>query len=243
MKKYFIIPAIAFTALFATSSCSEWDDHYDEANIASTSNVDVYNCNVGDYIKSDREISKMAALFESAGIISSLDANQSYTFIVCSNSCFNESKITDGIAYAKYCTADMALAPSVLKDGFGIQTRLGKQIWVKENGDSLTLDGANIKKTVKTNNGYVYIIDDILTIHPSAYEYLLTLGDEYSTFKNLVTSYDYKWFDKENSTVIGIAQDGSTLYDSVIVIRNTLMDRYYVDGQPMWNMRDEQYNS
>lgn len=265
MKKYFIIPAIAFIALFAATSCSEWDDHYDEANIASTSNVIVYDGTISDFIKSAQgtileytatqsdpvggsnygksDISKMATLFVNTGIANSLDANQSYTLIACENEGYDENNITDAAAYTKYCTADMALAPSVLKDGFGIQTRLGKQIWINGDGDNQTLDGSKIKVVVKANNGYVYVIDKMLSIHPSVYEYLLSLGDEYSTFKNMVTKYDYEWFDKENSTIIGIAQDGSTLYDSVKVIRNTLMDRYYADGQPMWNMRDEQYNS
>ena len=119
--------------------------------------------------------------------------------------------------------------------------RSGKSVWVYENGKQL--DGLNISKIVKTVNGFVYYVDGILPIRQSAYELLLSLGEDYSRFKNLVLSYDYKYFDREHSKPIGVTTDGRVLYDSVIIVKNTLMDRYTSDGTPIWDMRSESYNT
>ncbi|NPD90965.1 hypothetical protein [Xylanibacter muris] len=243
MKKFFIIPLLAVSALFAVS-CSEWDDHFDATGISSTGKVNVYNGDIMSYMKAASDVSKMSAIYEQNGIYEGNSSDKSYTFIVCDDADFDASAIDDAAVFAKYCVADMEISPSLLKDGFGIMTRSGKSIWVHGSGNDVKLDNYSVKKTVKTDNGYVYYVDGMLPVRKSVYEYLMSLDDRnYSMFKKLVAMYDTTWFDREHSTIIGVGQDGSTIYDSVIVVRNTLMDRYTSDGQEVWNMRDENYNS
>lgn len=70
------------------------------------------------------------------------------------------------------------------------------------------------------------------------------LGDDYSIFKDLVASYEEEYFDAENSTPDGVDDMGNTYYsDSVISVRNTLMDRYTQNGVSYWNMRSENYTT
>lgn len=243
MKKVFMISMLAAATIFATS-CSDWDDHFDEAGISSTDKVDIYNGDIVSYMKNMAEVSKMSEIYEKNGVYQNTAADKSYTFIICDNNVLNNGEIADEASFADYCVSDIALSPSTLQDGFGIQTRLGKQIWVQLENGTTKLENHSIKKIVKTNNGYIYYMDGVLPIRQSVYEYLKSLDDtNYSMFKKLVMSYDTIWFDREHSTIVGITQDGSTLYDSVIVTRNTLMDRYSEDGQPTWNMRDEKYNT
>lgn len=236
------ISLFAVTAVMA-ASCSEWDDHYDEAKIGSTEQVTVYDGDAASYIKNTSELSKMSALYERAGVYDNMNADGSYTFIVCDDNTFDETSATAMADYANYSVADISLPPSSLVDGFGISTRLGKYLWVDASDGAIRLDAKGVQKTVKTANGYIYYVDGMLSVRKSVYEFLKDLNDEYSDFRALVTKYDTTWFDREQSTIIGVSQDGSTLYDSVKVIHNTLMDRYDENGQPTWNMRDENYKS
>ena len=244
MKRiYKVLPIVLVGCLMAASCSSDWDDHYDESGIsvAEGSDVVIYNGSVADYIGNATDLGKMDELFKRNGIYTTTRADGQYTFIVCADDRYDESKITDEKAFAQQCVADMAVNPAKLTDGFNINTRSGKSVWVYNGGKQL--DDYAITKTVKANNGYIYYVDGTIPVRQSAYELLKSLGDEYSRFKELVTAYDYPYFDRENSQPIGVTDDGRTIYDSVIVTKNTLMDRYDEDGTATWNMRSESYTT
>jgi len=232
------IAACAITA--ATTSCSDWSDHYDEAGVA-TEQVEVYGGDIVSYLRSATDLSQISAIFEQAGIYNNTTTDKQYTFVVCDNGTLSGSDITDKTFFARYCVSDAAVTPSELVDGFGINNRAGKTIWIYGEGSQAKIDNFNIKKVVKTDNGYIYIIDGVLPIRQSAYEFLQSLGDDYSTFKSLVANYEERVFDREHSAITGINQAGETVYDTIWVTRNSLMDRYTDNGVDYWNMRDEQY--
>lgn len=233
---------MAGTAL--TISCSDWSDHYEDAEVNSDE-ITIYDGDMVSYMQTTADVSKMSALFEETGIYDSVFTDREYTFIVCDNDVYGDgSSITDEEEYAKYCVADMAVSPAKLVEGYGIYTREGKNVWVYEDENGgVMLDEYNIEKTVKTDNGYIYYIEGILPIRQSVYEFINSLGDEYSTFKALIAKFEEEEFDEENSAITGVAEDGSTTYDSVMVIANELMDRYTEDGVDYWNMRDESFIS
>lgn len=227
----------------ATACSSDWDNHYDEAGISinGESQVTVFNGTVTDYMANAGDLKNMNELLSRNGAYAETYADGQYTFIVCDDSHFDASKISDEKMFAQYCVSNIGVNPSKLVDGSNINTRSGKSVWVYGNGSKL--DNYNITKTIKTANGFIYYIDGMLEVRQSAYELLKSLGDEYSTFKQLVTDYDYEFFDREHSKPIGVTDDGRIVYDSVIVIKNTLMDRYTDSGSPTWNMRSESYNT
>ena len=226
----------------ALVSCSDWNDHYDEAGV-STEAIEVYQGDIVSYMRSASDLSQISQLFEQAGAYSSTTSDKQYTFVVCDNSTFQQgsSEIADRKLFANYCISDAAVTPLELVVGFGINNRAGKTIWVYGSGNSVSIDNFGIKKIVKTQNGYVYVINGVLPVRMSVYEYLQSLGDDYSTFKHLVTAYEQRVFDREHSAVTGINQAGETVYDTIWVTRNTLMDRYTDTGIDYWNMRDEQF--
>ena len=238
-----IICHLSFSA--ALISCSDWNDHYDETAV-TTQAIDVYSGDIVSYLRSTSDLSQMSAIFEQAGAYTNTTADKQYTFVVSDNSAMSQgaAAITDKVRFANYCISDVAVTPSELTDGFGINNRAGKTIWIYGTGNlasQVKIDNFNIKKIVKTNNGYVYYIDGVLPVRQSVYEYLQSLGDEYSTFKELVAQYEERVFDREHSAAIGINQAGETVYDTIWVTRNTLMDRYTDSGIDYWNMRDENY--
>lgn len=232
-------------SLLLLASCSDWSDHYDDGGL-SNADVEIYGGDIASYINTSESLTEMASLYARNGIFESTTPDGNYTFIVAENSVLEAQKdqITDEARWARHTVADASIAPSLLTDGYGIQTRSGKSVWVYGSGQQAKLDDYNIVKTVKTTNGYVYVIDGLLPVRQSIYEYFTALPDEeYSEFKAMVKSYEEKWFDREASRIIGVNEQGMTVYDSVFVNRNTLMDRYTEDGVEKWNMRDENYRT
>lgn len=237
------LPLVMIGCLFMASCSSDWDDHYDESSItlANGSEVTVFNGSVTDYVKTAPDLTKTSSLFTRNNIFADTRNDGQYTFIVCADDLYDETKISDESIFAKQSVANMGINPAKLVDGWNINMRSGKSVWVYDGGKRL--DDCNITKAVKANNGYIYYVDGMLPVRQSAYELLKSLGDEYSRFKSLVTAYDYEYFDRENSKPIGVTDDGRVIYDSVKVIKNTLMDRYDSDGTPTWNMRSESYTT
>lgn len=232
-------------SLLLLASCSDWSDHYDDGGV-SNADVEIYNGDITSYIKSQESLTEMAQLYSQNGVFESTTPEGNYTFIVTDNTVFEaqKDKITNISALALHTVADASIAPALLTDGYGIQTRSGKSVWVYGNGQQAKIDDFNIVKTVKTTNGYIYVIDGLLPVRQSIYEYFTSLPDDkYSEFKTLVKSYEEKWFDREASRILGVNEQGMTVYDSVFVNRNTLMDRYTEAGVAKWNMRDENYRS
>ena len=241
--KHIMICCLAGCGLSAAlTACSDWSDHYDEAAIA-TQQIEVYGGDIVSYMRTTSELSQISNLFEQAGIYDNTTADKQYTFVVCDNNVFGQGSadISDRTLFARYSVSDAAVTPSELVDGFGINNRAGKTIWIYGNGNQVKIDNFNITKTVKTQNGYIYYIDGVMPVRQSVYEYLNALGDDYSTFKQLVRNYEERVFDREHSAEIGINQAGETVYDTVWVTRNSLMDRYTNNGVNYWNMRDENY--
>ena len=221
-------------------SCSDWDDHYDEAAVTS-STAEVYQGDIVSYLRSNSDLSQISQIFEQAGAYEVTSPDKQYTFVVCDNSTLNGASIADRKVFANNSISDIAVTPSELRDGFGINNRAGKTIWVYGSGSSLKIDNYAVKRVVKTNNGYVYVIDGVLPVRLSVYDYLKQLGDDYSDFKDLVAKYEQRVFDREHSAATGVNQAGEVVYDTVWVTRNTLMDRYTDSGVEQWNMRDENY--
>lgn len=242
-----ILSALSVVAV----SCSDkWDDHYDVHDITSVSaDIEVYSGDVVSYLKSQPTLSEITELFEKTGIMETLPADGQYTLIVCENDNLDMSKIENDTAFVKNSISDTPVSPDKFAENFGILTRYetlydkkNLRVYLREEGTYI--DDYKLYKQVKTDNGYVYYIDGTIIPRESVYEYLKSLGEDYSLFKDLVARYEEEYFDRENSTPDGVDDMGNTYYsDSVISVRNTVMDRYTQNGIPYWNMRSENFTT
>ena len=242
-----ILSALSVVAV----SCSDkWDDHYDVRDITSASaDIEVYSGDVVSYLKSQPTLSEITGLFEKTGIMETLPADGQYTLVVCENDNLDMSKIENDTAFVKNSISDTPVSPDKFAENFGILTRYetlydkkNLRVYLREEGTYI--DDYKLYKQVKTDNGYVYYIDGTIIPRESVYEYLKSLGEDYSLFKDLVARYEEEYFDRENSTPDGVDDMGNTYYsDSVISVRNTLMDRYTQNGISYWNMRSENFTT
>lgn len=222
-----ILPSILLLGSFCACT-DEWDSHYaQEKQVVNNENIVVVNGSAVDYLKSQSELSSMYNLFSETGIIDEMNKkNLLFTLLVVDNSSTARSTATDEQIYlAKSHISDISLSPSNMKDGQRILMWNGKYINISksENEDgsyTIAFNGTKVKKIVKVDNGYLYELERYVDSPKSLYEVISSLDDDYSIFRDAIMSRNQLTFDKEASLPIGVDKTGSTVYDSVFVVRN-----------------------
>lgn len=230
--------------------CSEkWEQHYELTDKEVESNiVEVADMAAQEYIQSNSDLSAIAGLFVEQDIFTRMEEkDQLFTVLVYSNSVMGSAQIGEPEFFANTCVSNLAFTPTKLVDGLSIQMWNGKYLEVSVEKTASTTNyfiaGSPIEKVIEVNDGFVYVMGEAIYAPKSMYEFLNGLGENYSLFKDLVFGYEEKAFDRENSVPVGVDETGNTVYDSVFVTKNLLMDRFNSGGGEKWNMRSEYYTS
>ena len=239
MKRNKFIYLLAFLAVMFLGACSELSDKDYFKNIETTVNSDelvVVDMSSEEYLSKEPEYSSINELFKSHGIFTSLEQKkQLSTMLVVENSDFQaptgmESEIDNAV---KAHVSDIAVSPANLKtEGNNMRIMMwhGKYINV-DLDDAARNEGkiaghimfgtSVVKKVVKTNSGYIYVLSSLLNIPKSIYDYITNLDDNYSILRDSILASGTKEFDKKNSKHIGVNDEGNTVYDSVFIYKNT----------------------
>lgn len=239
MKRNKFIYLFAFSAVMLLGACSELSDKDYFKNIETTVNSDelvVVDMSSEEYLSKEPEYSSINELFKSHGIFTALEQkNQLSTMLVVENSDFQapagkEAEIDNAV---KAHVSDIAVSPANLKtEGNNMRIMMwhGKYINV-DLDDAARNEGkiaghimfgtSAVKKVVKTNSGYIYVLSSLLNIPKSIYDYITNLDDNYSILRDSILASGTKEFDKKNSKPIGVNDEGNTVYDSVFIYKNT----------------------
>lgn len=239
MKRNKFIYLLAFSAVMLLGACSELSDKDYFKNIETTVNSDelvVVDMSSEEYLSKEPEYSSIKELFRSHGIFTTLkQKNQLSTMLVVENSDFQapagkEAEIDNAV---KAHVSDIAVSPANLKtEGNNMRIMMwhGKYINV-DLDDAARNEGkiaghimfgtSAVKKVVKTNSGYIYVLSSLLNIPKSIYDYITNLDDNYSILRDSILASGTKEFDKKNSKPIGVNDEGNTVYDSVFIYKNT----------------------
>lgn len=239
MKRNKFISLLAFSAVMLLGACSELSDKDYFKNIETTVNSDelvVVDMSSEEYLSKEPEYSSINELFKSHGIFTALEQkNQLSTMLVVENSDFQapagkEAEIDNAV---KAHVSDIAVSPANLKtEGNNMRIMMwhGKYINV-DLDDAARNEGkiaghimfgtSAVKKVVKTNSGYIYVLSSLLNIPKSIYDYITNLDDNYSILRDSILASGTKEFDKKNSKPIGVNDEGNTVYDSVFIYKNT----------------------
>lgn len=224
---------ILLLGVFAMASCSNLDDddHYSSSKSEiQNDEMKIVDMSSEDYIKSRTDLSSMNSLFEQDSIYSKLrDKNQVSTLLVVTNEDFTAPSADDLDYVTKSHVSDIAISPSNMHDGERLMMWHGKYVTIDIDSlglaghivDHIMLNNAAVKEAIKTNDGYIYVISDMITTPTSLFDYIQNLDDNYSEFKNLVLGSGEYVFDKANSKPIGVNDQGNTVYDSVFIYHNS----------------------
>ena len=127
----------------------------------------------------------------------------------------------------RYHVNNLSFAKSNLRDGLRIKTLCNIYLQIninsKDEGDVISVNNvADVKEVYSTQNGTIYVLDNMLMPRVSIYDYLVTLDDRYSIIRDTIFKHNRELFDKVNSTPIGVDKTGNTVYDTVTYIDNPL---------------------
>ncbi len=229
------IAAMLTPLLIPVVGCSDLEDsdHYgDSTTKIENSELTIAKLTSEEYIKSRSDFSMMDTLFVKYGIYDELnEKGQLSTILMVENSNYSEPSGSDAAIESKVRShvSDMSVSPANLHDGDRLMMWHGKytNITMDEEGkngnivDHIYFNNGVVKEVIQTSNGYIYVISEMIETPTSLYDFINSLGDDYSIFKDLVLSSGGKEFDRDNSKPIGIGADGNTIYDSVFIYTNT----------------------
>lgn len=218
----------------AACASLEDDEHYEKSDSdVQNEELTITNESSETYIKGRSDLSKMNELFIQDGIYDELkDKGQVSTLLVVTNDNFKQP-VADSLDYIiRSHVSDIAISPANMYDGERLMMWHNKYVNISidsigKNGaivDHIKFNNAYVKEVVKTSDGYIYVISDMISTPTSLYDFINSLGDEYSIFRDMVLESRQKTFDKANSKAIGVNSEGNTVYDSVFIYKNSFFD-------------------
>lgn len=231
--------ALALLMPLALFSCSEgWNDHY------SNSKTDILNDQVlivdqssEAYIQSVDSLSNMYDFLKENGIFDKLEEkDQLHTLFMVYDGDFASVEAANAQYISNSHVTDISISPSNLYDNERILMWHGKYVSVSLDSlallgaiDHIEVNGIPVRKVIKTKDGYIYVLNQMIVTPKSLYDVINELDDDYSLFKNLVMEQNILVFDKANSKPIGVDNTGNTVYDSVFNITNPFFDKKSFD--------------
>ena len=234
MKHYNISSFVALLVLstYTMLSCNdEWYDHYSSVDTPiHNADVEVSILNIEEYLKTEGSYIQMSQLFENNGIYNQMsELGLLYTTFVVADSNYLQPEEIDPSFLSQAHVTSSQLSPNSLNSGQRLQMWNKKYCdieSVNEDPEKISINDCLILKTIKTRNGYIYVIDRLIETPHTLIEVIENLDEKhYSIFKNEIFSRSELTFDKENSLPIGIDASGNTVYDSVFTIRNPYFEK------------------
>lgn len=237
-RKTFSKPTILVLALlmplFLISCGDLWNNHYSNTDTQILNDqVLIVNQNSEDYIQSVDSLSDMYAFLKDNGIFDKLDEkNQLHTLFMVYDGDFEAVDAANATYISNSHVTDISISPSNLYDQERILMWHGKYVSVSLDSlallgaiDHIEVNGIPVRKVIKTQDGYIYVLNQMIVTPKSLYDVINELDGDYSIFKNLVMEQNVLVFDKLNSKPIGVDNTGNTVYDSVFNITNPFFDK------------------
>lgn len=214
------------TALILLISCTDtWDSHYKEQEeVINNDNVISVSSTTKQHIESEASLSSMLSLFKNTKVMEQIEANDHVTLLVVENENIPSSEDMTSTYLAQNHVAAISISPANLINGERILMQNKKYLNIStktsDKGIVYYFNNAEVKKIIKTTDGYIYVLNTFAQSPKSLYETIESLGDNYSIFREMILSRNEKVFDKNASTPIDVDNTGSTIYDSVFIITN-----------------------
>lgn len=224
------------TLLLFLAGCSELADmdfYKDTVSEVNNDELIITDLTSLEYLSSCEELSRMTAFLDESGIFKELQAKgQLHTLLMVENDDFVQPVSDSAVFVARSHVSDVALSPGNLFDGETVMMWHGKytKIMIDSIGQRgriighVKVNSSSVRQIVKTRDGYIYVISDMIKTPTSLYDYINALGEEYSIFKELVLECGTREFNKEESKALYINEDGNTVYDSVFTYESNFFE-------------------
>lgn len=238
MKKH-ILYAIPLFASCLIASCSDWDDHFNNAGSGEAGG----NETLWQMIKNDPQLSNFAQVLEETKVFRQhkktsvsyaqlLDGGQSFTVVAPVN-----ASLTDEYRDSLLAMVQTAQGDSVVEKSF-IFNHLSRSLSSVTSEDKRVLllnskyadyEGGKIEGVTvlasnqRAKNGMLHIAEQPIPYERNLYEMLCDKA-ELTPIGAVLRSYEEDYFDADQSVSSGIVEGVPIYVDSVIVERNKMLN-------------------
>lgn len=224
----------ALAALTGVASCSDWDDHYDNAGAESS------NASLWEQISSNPELSDFAEVLQNTMVFRHhkktpvsyaqvLSGGQSLTVLAPINGTFNKDSL---IALTQTAEGDSSVEVFFVKNHLATTLRSASdttQTFRLMNGKRINIQGDNVNG-VAIKEGNLHGKNGVLHVLQAENPYTYTIYEalnyvpEFTLSGSKLKGYNEDYFD-ENASVSSGVVDGVPVYvDSVLYERNIMMN-------------------
>lgn len=234
-SRYIIKSAAVLAAAALCCSCAdEWDDHYGEAGSEGSGGT------LWEAISAHGDLSNFTRVVRECGYDQTLSGSQAYTVFAPSDTRFTAQQADSIInVYAegrqkKLRTDENPAIRQFLQNHISLYknpvSTLTNDTVVMMNGKYQTLTSGAVggEKFLSSNalcsNGVLFTVDGPISYFPNVFEYLGN-DPELDSVYTFLSSYNNYEFLPEKSVAGGIVDGQTTYLDSVVVLRNSLLNR------------------
>lgn len=213
-------------ALILINACTlnkEWEPYYDQPG-------EHLGKNLMDLLRANENYSIFLEKVVETGFDSILVKDQYFTVFVPENSAFDNLPEYSAEQWKDIIGFHICYESLFVRD-FGevnVLSYPGKYLKIRSEGDigyRISEASINLENTDQNcSNGVMHEIDKLLVPRDNIYEFIMGLGDDFSLLKRYINSMDKVAMDYENSTRIGVDEDGNTIYDTVWIRSNHYLD-------------------
>ncbi|TKG96989.1 fasciclin domain-containing protein [Puteibacter caeruleilacunae] len=121
------------------------------------------------------------------------------------------------VAIGKYFSSDMNYTER-------IKSLNGKYHAIGPKNGTFQVDKVDVsEEDITCGNGVVQVMDGALKLRDNIYETILKLPEDYSIIREYILDADTMIFDRSNSKPVGINETGNTVYDTVWIHSNSIL--------------------
>ncbi|MBD5224433.1 MAG: fasciclin domain-containing protein [Bacteroidales bacterium] len=204
-------------AVSALGSCSDkWDDHY-APEAAGSSDATVY-----EMIKNDPELALFGKMIDIAGYSDLLNTSQTFTVWAPSDASLASVDLSDTDEVKRIVANHIARfnVSTANPAGQGVRMYNGKMLYFEGN----TFGGVAMERSdVLARNGVLHVLTERIPYSYNIREYIDTHA-ETTSISEFLSRFDELRFDEASSIPLDIDENGNTVYDSVKVQYNRLLD-------------------
>lgn len=207
--------------MFSSCENEAYNEHYKRTYIAES------NLKITEYLQGQSNLSTFYDMLVESGYDKVLSSPQTYTLWVPENAALVDFDRSDPVNverlvknhFARFVySSNSDEAERIEVASFKVHEFIG--------GTNPSFGGMNIKESILTQNGVIYVLENYVPFRPNIFEYL---GDAngFDSLYNYIAGQNIKVFDSIRSTVIGTdPETGARFYDSVSNDVNWIFELY-----------------
>lgn len=217
-----IIYLYALLALICTSCADKWDEYY-HGERAKEEELDL---TIQEFFAEHSEYNTFYKELEACGLDKEFEKDQQLTLWVVDNDAMASAGLEpkDTIRM-EYHMNYLPFLQSDLKDGLRIPTLNNIYLQITRQGEDLYVNRSKVGTSYRLKNGVIHVISELMKSKINMFDYIKSLPDEYSMFRDSIMKNNEMLFDKANSIPIGVDITGNTEYDSVFYVHNPLFEK------------------